>query len=154
MIHLRCGLALALLSLIASTAMAQDTAPAWSIGTEIWSKYVGGPHGAVPYKYPVSQTNLNVSWENCLSVNLWASKALGTDSASGNGGNEVDYTVQCRATFGNGFGGHVSVNYYDLSAPVLYTSSRGDFVQLGSELNYTAQLGQHTLVPYVGVERW
>src|SRR3989344_449597 len=144
-----------LVALAAAAAPAkaqQNWLPSWTLSTEIWSKYVGGPHGAVPYKHPVLETNIAASWNNCLFVNLWFSKALGSGSARGNGGNEVDYTVGCAGPLGNGFGGMVSFNYYDLSAPTSFTSSRGDFVQIVAELNYTLTFHEHTLVPHVRVE--
>ncbi len=153
MLRILASLVLAM-TLVASPVVADEHspwAPTWSWSTEVWSKYVAGPNGAVSYDKPVLQSSITATWSNCLFVSIWSSKALGSGSARGNGGNEVDWTIGCAKTFDNGVGVMVSFNYYDLSAPTLF-SSRGDLVQAVFEVSYTWKAGVHTIVPYLRAE--
>lgn len=119
-----------LVSIIASSAQTTNDTPSWwkptfTINSVVANKYLAFGSGAVLYDKPVVQSDLFVSMENGLYIDLWNSKSF-EGSWGGNLGDEVDYGLGWAGSIGKGFGMDIGTTYFD--EPTIFTLGSGDIL--------------------------
>jgi hypothetical protein len=104
-----------LVTMLVTVVMAGQvlSAPSVSFSTGIANQYVAFGSGSVLYDKAVSQSDLNLTFENGVYVDLWGSKSLGAESWGSNSGDEVDYGFGWSGKIGNGFSLNVGLTYFD-----------------------------------------
>lgn len=104
------GLAVLFAVTVMAEVPATDIGPSVSFRSVVGDKYVCFGSGSLLYNKPVIQSDLFISFNDGLYVDLWDSKSL--NSSWENYGNEIDYGLGWSGKI-YGFGLDVGVFYYD-----------------------------------------
>jgi len=135
--------------------------PSVSVSSGVANQYIAFGNGGILYGKAVCQSDIFVSFENGIYIDLWNSKSLEGNWGESLG-DELDYGIGWSGQIGQGFGLNIGLTYFD--EPMAMTFGPGDVwfshVKVSHSLGGVKVFGQyenHTTVAgtsYEGGNLW
>jgi len=138
-------------AIVTAVAVSVNADPSLNLSTMVKSGYLGG-NGNMFSRDPVIQSDLFVTFENGVWLDIWNSEGLTSDLDDGYD-DEIDVGAGWAGAIGGGMSLNAGINYFNVYS--ITKLDKSDLVQLFAEVtasDLTVDLFGAKMTPYVRVE--